>query len=241
MMRRMYVPYIWLSFLWRPLAESLGHNCAKALHLCNCRAVRERIEGEESSEGEPNVGKRWRRLTLAPRPWATARHGEAAGKVRPALFAGSGGSDVAWGQVDGERTAEDGPCSSVGSTSELRSEFVRVANGSLFWALDGEDSSDEETNLGEMLESGGVSRCATSGRSCSDRVHPEAAVSLYSVGAEVSSGTTTERLSCGRRERDLHSTPMQRCSKDGRPWKGPLPPQRSVQVRSLGDLWVEDR
>jgi hypothetical protein len=90
------------------------------------------MEGEESSEGEPNVGKRRRRLTLAPRPWATARHGEAAEKVRPVLFAGSGGSGDAWGQVNDERTADNGPCSSVGSTSELRSEFVRVANGSRF-------------------------------------------------------------------------------------------------------------
>jgi hypothetical protein len=92
-----------------------------------------------------------------------------------------------------------------------------------------------------MLESGGDFRCAAYGRSCSDRVPPEAAVSLCSVGAEVSSGATTERLSCARGERDLHSMPMQRCSKAGRPWKAPLPPWRSVQVRSLGDLWVEDR
>jgi hypothetical protein len=31
------------------------------------------MEGEESNEGEPNVGARRRRLTLAPRPWAEAR------------------------------------------------------------------------------------------------------------------------------------------------------------------------
>jgi hypothetical protein len=161
------------------------------------------MEGEESSEGEPSVEARRRCLTLAPRPWAAARHGETVEKVRPAVFAGSSESDDAWGKVDGERSAVSGPCSSVGSTSELRSEFARVTNGSHFWALDDKDCSDGETNLGELLVSGGDSQCATFQRFGSNRVPPEAVVSLCSVGAAVSSGTTTECLSCGRRERDL--------------------------------------
>jgi hypothetical protein len=193
------------------------------------------------SEGVPNAGARRRRLTLAPRPWAAARHGETAAKVCPVFFADSGGSDDVWGETDGERSATSGPCSSVGSTSELRSEFARVTNGSPFWVLDDEVGSDEETNVGELLGSGGDSRCASSWGSGSDQVPPKAAVSPCSVGAAVSDGATTERRSCGRRERALQATAMQRRSKAGRPWKGPLPPRRSVQVRSLGDLWVEDR
>jgi hypothetical protein len=146
------------------------NNCANS--PTRARNARWVMEGEESGEGEPNVGERRRRLTLAPRPWATAHHGEAAEKVRPAIFAGPGGSDDVWGKVDGERSAVSVPCSSVGSTSELRSEFARVANGSRFWVLDGEDYSDGETNLGELLVSGGDSRCASARRSCSDRVPP---------------------------------------------------------------------
>jgi hypothetical protein len=157
------------------------------------------------------------------------------------LFAGSGGSDDAWGLADCERTAEGMSCSSVGSTSELRSEFKRVANGSRFWALDGVASSDEETDMGETLTSGGEYSFALSGRSCSDREPPVAAASLCTARAAMSDCAKAERLSCGRRERGLHSKPMQWCSKTCRPWKGPLPPVRSVQVRSLGDLWVEER
>jgi hypothetical protein len=193
------------------------------------------------SERVPNLGARRRRLTLAPRPWAAVHHGETATKVCPAFFAGSGGSDDVWGRTDGERSATSGPCLSVGSTSELRSEFARVTNGSRFWVLDDEVCSDGETNVGEVLVSSGDSQCASSRRSGSDQVPPEAAVSPCSLGAAVSSGATTERRSCGRRERALQATPMQQRSKAGQPWKGPLPPRRSVQVRSLGDLWVEDR
>jgi hypothetical protein len=192
-------------------------------------------------EGAPNVGARRRRLTLAPRPWTAARHGETAPKVCTSVFAGSGGSDDAWGEVDGERSAVSEPCSSVGSTSELRSEFARVTNSSRFWVLGDEDCSDGDSILGELLVSGGDSRCASPRGSAADLVQPEAAVSLCSVGAAVSNSAMTERLSCARRERVLQATPLQRRSKAGRPWMGPLPPRRSLQVRSLGDLWVEDR
>jgi hypothetical protein len=161
--------------------------------------------------------------------------------VCAAVFADSGGSVDAWGEVDGERSAVSDLCSSVGSTPELRSEFARVTNDSRFWALGGEDGSDVDSILGERLASGGDSRCASPRGSGADLVPPEVAASLCSVGAAVSNGATAERRSCGRRERGLQAKSLQRRSKAGRPWLGPLPPRRSVQVRSLGDLWVDDR
>jgi hypothetical protein len=199
------------------------------------------MEGEQSNEGEPSVGARRRRLTLAPRPWAEARHGGTAPEVSAAVFADSGGSGAAWGEVDGERLAVSEPCSSVGSSSELRSEFAMVTNGSRFWVLDVEDCSDGDSTQGELLVSGGDSRCAAPRGSGGDMFLPEAAASLCSVGVAASNDATAERRSYGQSERVLQAMPVRRRSKAGRPWRGPLPPRRSVQVRSLGDLWVEDR
>jgi hypothetical protein len=161
--------------------------------------------------------------------------------VCAAVFADCGGSDAAWGEVDGERSAVSEPCSSVGSTSELQSEFARVTNGSRFWVLDVEDCSDGDSTQGELLVSGGDSRCAAPRGSGGDMFLPEAAASLCSVGAAASNGATVQRRSCGQGERVLQAMSVRRRSKAGRPWRGPLPPRRSVQVQSLGDLWVEDR
>jgi hypothetical protein len=195
------------------------------------------MEGEENSEGEPCVRARRRRLTLAPRPWAVARRGRTAPESGDAVFADSGGSGAAWGEVDGGRSAVSEPCSSVGSTPELRSEFARVTNGSRFWVLDAEECSDGDSVQGELLESGGVSRWASPRGPGGGRSLPDAAASLCAIGAAASNGAAAKRWSGGQKERG----PVRRRSKAGRPWRGPLPPRRPIQVRSLGDLWVEDR
>jgi hypothetical protein len=113
-------------------------------------------EREGSDEGGP-TGRRWR-LTLALRPWVTERHGKQEEKVRSTLFAGSCRSGGATLVTDSELVAESvggEAISSVGSSSNIWSEFKRVANDSRFWALADVNSSDEESSMEEVHPSSG--------------------------------------------------------------------------------------
>jgi hypothetical protein len=104
----------------------------------------------EGVGGEPAGKRRWRRLTLAPRPRATARRGEGEAKVSATFFADSGGSD---GEVAG-RSEVRWESSSVGSSSDIRFEFKQAVGGSRFWALAVEESSDGES-VDEVVSSVG--------------------------------------------------------------------------------------
>jgi hypothetical protein len=192
---RVWHPYYHMSTLLESkfMSTSQSHTHEDIIQCVTLSIIDFLVMHCHYERGRGEDGKRRRRLTLAPRPWATARHGETAEKVSSALFAGSSGSDNVWGLADCERTAEGMPCSSVGSTSELRSEFKRVANGSRFWALDGEVSTDEEVDMGVKLASGLECSPALSGKSCSDREPPVAAALLCTARAA--------RSICARPER----------------------------------------
>lgn len=130
--------------------------------------------------------------------------------------------------------------SSVGSSSDIRSEFKRVANGSRFWALVDVNSSDDESSMEEVHPSGGefcskLSRLVHSGQG---HLMAEDAPVTAREAAPVAS--RPERRLKDRKQQSQHPKSMRLCSKAGRPWKGPIPLARAVQVWSIGDLWVED-
>jgi hypothetical protein len=96
----------------------------------------------ERGEGEPPSGRGRRRLTLAPRPWAAAERGKTNAKVSATVFA-----DTAAEAMDGEVSSQarvKHARSSVGSTSGISSSFLEAGNGSRFWALAVDESSDDE-------------------------------------------------------------------------------------------------
>jgi hypothetical protein len=201
-------------------------------------------EGKESDKGVQTGGRRRRRLTLAPRPWASERRREQEEKVSSTLFADSGrsgGGTTTTGDEVGTEYGEGWASSSVGSSSDIRSEFKRVANGSRFWALADDVCSDEEPFTDDVLHSVGetssnLSRvlCSGLGASMADETQLCARVETLDV-------SKLECVFSSRKAQSRHPKSMQRRSKACRPWKGPLPPARAVQGRSLGDLWVEDR
>jgi hypothetical protein len=107
----------------------------------------------------PPDGRRRRRLTLAPRPWAVERCGgsPAAGGVG-VLFADSTPvSSVARGAEEGGSSeASYSSRSSVGSSSEALPCAAWSGCGSRFWALAGEVSSGEEEDESEVYLVSGV-------------------------------------------------------------------------------------
>jgi hypothetical protein len=93
------------------------------------------------ARGPQGGGCRRRRLTLAPRPRDRTK-----AEVSGLVFAGSEDDEGRPATADGASLAETQAsfmCSSVGSSSELVADFVNATHGSRFWALGGDDESDD--------------------------------------------------------------------------------------------------
>jgi hypothetical protein len=187
----------------------------------------------EGVEGEPAGGWRRRRLTLAPRPWGSKALGEEEATVSKFVYADSDKSGGETARSCGELSVE--MCSSIGSSSDILMDFKQREKGSRFWALDDDVSSDEESPPEELASSGVVCGLSSSGSNDEEGVREASAVGemlLTSSRSECS--TRTEKSS------RVHPKLMPRRQKSGKPWKGPLPPARQVQLKSLGDFWALD-
>lgn len=187
------------------------------------------MRAEGKGDGIQDAGRRRRRLTLAPRPWSTARNNGQGAKVSTVVFADSdgGGSEAA--------SVESWIGSSVGSSSLSPPAMAgTVISGSRFRALADDVSADEESESEEELrtaiDAGGSPswRKATSGN--------EEDSTLVS-GEDV----PKRPKDCGCAKDNFkpvsHPKSMQWRAKKCKPWKGPLPPVHAAQSRSLGDFW----
>jgi hypothetical protein len=180
----------------------------------------------EVSEGAAPPAGGGRRLTLAPRPWASKGGDGRQSRASLPLFADSGGGEVESGADKEEDVVWSGE-SSVGSWSASRRAHL-ASMGSRFWALAAEDSSDEETSPEDSGTSNGVpGSCAGGAVPASEGVQARPVAS----GVPVVHGGMP----------NVQSKSLQRRSKTCRPWVGPLPPPRCDVKRSLGDLWITDR
>jgi hypothetical protein len=203
-------------------------------------------EGGESREatpdGAPVGGERRRRLTLAPRPWVGSERGATPDEVSGVLLAGptgiEGGTE-AEKEVLGAVSWSSGGCSSVGSSSTTKLDSERVTNGSRFWVLSESDDSDVES-CSAVVPSPDASGGKVGGARC--RTPATGGASPGSMDELAGAAALRKKLWCaGRSGRTCHPELMHKSSRSGRPWKGPLPPARVPQARSLGDLWVVDR
>jgi hypothetical protein len=197
----------------------------------------------------PPDGRRRRRLTLAPQPWAVERcGGSPAAEGVGVLFADSAlVSSVARGAEEGGASEESyNSRSSVGSSSEALPCAAWSGCGSRFWALAGEESSGEEEDESEVSMVSGVlgssplvSPPATQGPGVQRSGTPTGPV----AGA---GGRLCSESRCGVSGRpgqalEPHPKLTRRRRMSGKPWRGPLPPVRSAKLVSLGELRVTDR
>jgi hypothetical protein len=129
----------------------------------------------------PTAGRR-RRLTLAPRPWASKGGDGWRSRASMPLFADSGGGEVE-SDADNEEGVVWSTDSSVGSWSDSRGAHL-ASMGSRFWALAAEDSSGEETSPEDSGTSNGAHwSCSVGGAPATDIARARPAANGEPVGS----------------------------------------------------------
>jgi hypothetical protein len=161
--------------------------------------------------------------------------------VSNAVFAGSEQGEGKTVTDNGECSSESGrACSSVGSSSEVLSSFVRAGNGSRFWALAEDEVSDDESVPAEAVTpSVGTPAMVISPAVQGSHVWP---VEGKELDGKPVKPVRQKLQSLGKIGSLLSAHPksMGRQGRFCKPWKGPLPSARYARSWSLGDLRVVD-